>query len=128
VWRIHPATGAVCAMPSLSIARRSWRDDRIFLPGLACLYAVTCFLIPPYFPLLQPDSQSYIEFSNTRRALYPLFLQFLRLGFDLVQITYVQIGLFSLALIVLPHHPDRITLLYGGGDRARRSDRLSLHR
>jgi hypothetical protein len=70
--------------------------------GLPVVYATVAILIPPYFPLLQPDSVSYIEFSSTRTALYPLFLKvLLNSGLDLVQITYVQIVLFSLSLSFL---------------------------
>jgi hypothetical protein len=76
--------------------------DLVLLIGWPVVYATVAILIPPYFPLLQPDSASYIEFSSTRTALYPLFLKLLRnLGLDLVQITYVQVGLFSLSLFFL---------------------------
>jgi hypothetical protein len=80
-----------------------WRSyDPVVLIGLAIFYAATAILIPPYFPLLQPDSASYLEFSSTRTALYPFFLKSLRdFGLDLVQITYVQVGLFSLSLLFL---------------------------
>src|SRR5215210_8618772 len=84
----------------------AWRNlksyDLALLLGLPVVYATVVILIPPYFPLLQPDSTSYIEFNSIRTALYPLFLKaLLGSGLDLVQITYVQIVLFSLSLSFL---------------------------
>src|SRR5215210_466999 len=88
------------------VALRRWRNlksyDLALLLGLPMVYATVVILIPPYFPLLQPDSTSYIEFNSVRTALYPLFLKvLLSSGLDLVQITYVQIVLFSLSLCFL---------------------------
>lgn len=52
--------------------------------------------------MLQPDSQGYISFSQSRTAFYPLFLRALTAaGFNLVEITYVQAALFHIALVVL---------------------------
>jgi hypothetical protein len=84
----------------LNAWRRNLRSyDLALLFGLPVVYATVAILIPPYFPLLQPDSTSYVEFYSIRTALYPLFLKMLlSAGLDLVQITYVQIVLFSLSL------------------------------
>ena len=76
--------------------------DWIYLPGCALLFAVLSLIAPSYFPLIEADSESYIHFSSYRPALYPVFLKvFIGVGFDLGQITYVQLALLSLALIVL---------------------------
>jgi hypothetical protein len=74
----------------------------VFLLSCAAVFAALSAAMPSYFPLKQPDSDGYISFSAVHTSLYPLFLQLLiGLGLNLVQITYVQIVLFSLALIVL---------------------------
>ena len=53
-------------------------------------------------PCFEPDSPGYLEFDSNRTAFYPWFLRVsLRLGLTLEQITYVQIALFSAALLVL---------------------------
>lgn len=82
--------------------RRVKSYDLALLIGLPVVYATVAILVPPYFPLLQPDSASYLEFSSLRTALYPLFLKvLLNCGLDLVQIAYVQVALFSLSLFFL---------------------------
>lgn len=57
---------------------------------------------PDVFPLLQPDSASYLQFESFRSALYPVFLQIL-LSFQLEpqQIAWVQFGIYILTLSIL---------------------------
>ena len=59
---------------------------------------------PRLYPLIQPDSTSYLDFSPTRSALYPFFLKCLQdLGLSLEQITWVQLSIFlgSLSALVI---------------------------
>jgi hypothetical protein len=85
-----------------SSIRGSFGRHGVFLLSCAVVFAILAAVMPSYFPLMQPDSDGYINFSPTRTSLYPLFLKiFMSLGLDFVQITYVQNVLFSLALIVL---------------------------
>ena len=84
--------------PLLAKVQARWG---FMLAGSALCAAIT-FVLPPYFPLLEPDSPGYLEFDSNRTAFYPWFLRVsLRLGLTLEQITYVQIALFSVALLVL---------------------------
>jgi hypothetical protein len=100
--------GQMASFPAyVALRLYAWRrnlksHDLALLLGLPVVYATVAVLIPPYCPLLQPDSTSYVEFNSIRTALYPLFLKvLLGSGLDLVQITYVQIVLFSLCLFFL---------------------------
>lgn len=78
------------------------RERFLFLAGCAALSALITLVVPPYFPLMQPDSGGYTGFHPSRTALYPLFLKILALlGLDLSQVVYVQLVLFTLALPVL---------------------------
>lgn len=73
-----------------------------FVAGCVILYCAAVLLIPPYTPLIEPDSASYIAFSPTRSALYPAFLYlFGSLGLDFVEITRVQVLIFAIALAFL---------------------------
>ena len=84
--------------PLLAKVQARWG---FMLAGSALCAAIT-IVLPPYFPLLEPDSPGYLEFDSNRTAFYPWFLRVsLRLGLTLEQITYVQIALFSAALLVL---------------------------
>jgi hypothetical protein len=74
----------------------------LFVAACTTLYAVGALVTPRAFPLVEPDSAGYIEFSNTRTAIYPAFLRiFGALGLGLEQITYVQLALFVLSLAAL---------------------------
>ena len=74
----------------------------VFVAACATLYAVGALVAPRAFPLVEPDSAGYIEFSNVRTAIYPAFLRiFGALGLGLEQITYVQLALFVLSLATL---------------------------
>jgi len=74
----------------------------LFVAACTTLYAVGALVTPRAFPLVEPDSASYIEFSNVRTAIYPAFLRiFGELGLGLEQITYVQLALFVLSLATL---------------------------
>ena len=74
----------------------------LFLFICSGLYAAVALLLPPYFPLLEPDSVTYLDFAQHRTAIYPIFLRAMtQLGLSLEQIIYAQIFLFSLALMTL---------------------------
>ena len=74
----------------------------VFVAACATLYAGGALVAPRAFPLVEPDSAGYIEFSNVRTAIYPAFLRiFGALGLGLEQITYVQLALFVLSLATL---------------------------
>jgi hypothetical protein len=78
------------------------RQDFIFVAVCALAYVASVLIIPPYTPLIEPDSGGYIHFLPIRTALYPAFLYICRaLGLDLIEITWVQIGIFGLALAYL---------------------------
>jgi len=78
------------------------RRDYIFVAGCVLVYCAAVLLIPPYTPLIEPDSTGYIEFVPTRSAYYPAFLYICRaVGLNLIEITLVQIGIFGLALAYL---------------------------
>jgi hypothetical protein len=66
------------------------------------LYAAATLLQPSYFPLLEADSASYLNFASHRTAIYPIFLRGMtQLGLSVEQIIYVQTFLFSLSLMTL---------------------------
>jgi hypothetical protein len=90
-------------MGSLMLRRDArWVNHVGFLAACACLFAILCFAIPSYFPLMEPDSGGYVNFSSNRTALYPLFLRALSsLGLSLQAITYVQVAIFCGGLMVL---------------------------
>ncbi len=74
----------------------------MFLAGCALVWAALCLLLPRFYPLLEPDSSSYLQSSPTRTTLYPMFLRLLSsIGLEPAQMTYVQVALFSLALTLL---------------------------
>ena len=76
--------------------------NRLFAVGCAALYALVACLVPRYFPLIEPDSNGYLDFTNNRTAFYPLFIRLCRsLGLDLDQIAYLQVGLFAASLVLL---------------------------
>lgn len=78
------------------------RSDIVFVAVCALGYAAVTLIIPPYIPLIEPDSGTYLTFSPTRSALYPAFLAVCKvLGLGLVQITWLQLAIFSLALAYL---------------------------
>ncbi len=78
------------------------RRDVTFILLWVVLYAGAVLIIPPYTPLIVPDSSSYIELSPLRTIFYPLFLRVCRIiGLDLVQTTWAQLGIFSMALAYL---------------------------
>ncbi len=87
---------------SLPTCSRYWRNHAIFSTTCAAVFAILCLGIPNYFPLLEPDSGGYIGFSANRTAIYPFFLRTLtELGLSLQSITYVQIAIFCVGLMVL---------------------------
>lgn len=90
-------------MSGLMVAGKNFsRSDVTFAIGWALAYAVATLLIPPYIPLIEPDSESYINFAPNRSALYPAFLYICKtLGLGLIEITWLQIVIFSIALVYL---------------------------
>lgn len=83
----------------MNVERKMLRSDAVFVIGCAVAYAVVAFLMPPYISLVEPDSANYINFDSNRTALYPAFLYVCKLiGLGLIQITWLQIVLFSAAL------------------------------
>lgn len=75
------------------------RSDLQFAVGAAVAYVVATFLIPSYVALIEPDSEGYLYFELNRTALYPSFIYVCKaLGFSLVQITWLQIIIFGIAL------------------------------
>jgi hypothetical protein len=75
------------------------RRDLIFVAACIIAYSTAVLIIPPYTPLLEPDSNGYILFLPLRSAFYPAFLYICRaVGLDLVQTTWVQIAIFGIAL------------------------------
>jgi hypothetical protein len=82
--------------------RKLTRTDVLFVAGCAIVYAAATFLIPPYIPLIEPDSESYLNFAPNRSALYPAFLYVCKmLRLNLIEITWLQTTIFSLALAYL---------------------------
>jgi hypothetical protein len=78
------------------------RHDYLFVASCILAYAAAVLIVPPYMPLIDPDSASYIQFLPWRTALYPTFLAALRaLGLDLVEVTWVQLAIFCAALAYL---------------------------
>lgn len=78
------------------------RSDVLFVAGCALVYAAVVLLVPPYTPLTEPDSAAYIAFSPFRPAYYPAFLYVCKtLGLGLVEITWVQLAIFAMALAYL---------------------------
>ncbi len=72
------------------------------LLGCAALYLAIVFAVPSSFPLIEADTTTYIYFTSSRTAFYPLFLWALfELGLHLGQITVVQALLYAAALTVL---------------------------
>jgi hypothetical protein len=80
----------------------STRRDHLFVAACVLAYAAAVLIVPPYTPLTEPDSESYILFTPVRTALYPAFLAICRaVGLGLVEITWVQIAIFCVALAYL---------------------------
>lgn len=78
------------------------RRGVLFAAGCALAYATAVLVTLPYTPLIQPDSASYLAFSPFRPALYPAFICVCRaIGLTLVEITWVQLAIFSVALCYL---------------------------
>lgn len=78
------------------------RSDVIFVAGCVVAYVATTLLMTPYVALIEPDSHGYLSFEANRSALYPALLYVCRaMGLGLVQITWLQTGLFGAALAYL---------------------------
>ncbi|AXK79072.1 hypothetical protein DW352_00165 [Pseudolabrys taiwanensis] len=78
------------------------RQDLLFVLGCAAIYAIAVLVVPSYTPLIDADSGAYTDFSAFRPAYYPAFLALCRaLGLGLVATTWVQLGLFCVALCYL---------------------------
>lgn len=76
--------------------------DMMFVAVCTVIYTTAVFLWPPYYDMLSPDSNGYLQFSPSRPALYPLFLWALgKLHLSVERITDVQIVVFSGSLTVL---------------------------
>lgn len=51
---------------------------------------------------MEPDSYGYVDFYSTRTAIYPIFMRALMwLGLSLQAITYVQVAVFCVSLMIL---------------------------
>jgi hypothetical protein len=73
--------------------------DSAFILACLIVYVVAVLAVPSYTPLIEADSNAYLEFNPARNTLYPVFLSICtRLGLSLVQITWVQVIIFALAL------------------------------
>jgi hypothetical protein len=78
------------------------RRDNYVIAACVLFYCLVVLVVPPYTPLVEPDSTGYIEFSPLRSALYPAFLYLCRAaGLSLVQTTWVQLVIFGAALSYL---------------------------
>jgi hypothetical protein len=90
-------------LEKLGSSIRTTRGHLIFFLFICSgLYAAATLLLPPYFPLLEADSASYLNFAPHRTAIYPIFLRGMtKLGLSVEQIIYVQTFLFSLSLMTL---------------------------
>ena len=85
-----------------SQVRASPRGDYLFVAVCVLAYAAAVLIVPPYTPLIEPDSSDYIQFTPVRTALYPAFLAICRaLGLGPVEITWVQLAIFCAALAYL---------------------------
>jgi hypothetical protein len=86
-------------MTAKTIAGISLDDDRVFAIACAVVYAIIVLVTPPYNPLIDTDTPSYVGFNPMRSVFYPLFVRlFTTIGFGLLQITWVQLVIFSGAL------------------------------
>lgn len=84
------------------IARESGRKDLGFALGCALIYGLVTLSLPSYLALIEPDSTTYLDFYPTRSALYPTLLTVCRqLGLSLLQITWIQLAFFCVALAYL---------------------------
>ncbi len=82
--------------------------------GCGVLYFISALVTPRFIPLLEPDSYSYLEFYPTRTSFYPIFLDMMQFfGLSLVGITYLQLLIFTISLIVILHQflRDKLPLL-----------------
>lgn len=83
-------------------ARVGMKSDLIFVGLCAAVYCAVVAVWPSYYPIIEPDSAEYLDFSYLRTSVYPLFLRcLLSLGLTTLQITHVQLALFGVALCVL---------------------------
>jgi hypothetical protein len=70
--------------------------------GCVTVYTTIVLAISASVPLIEPDSESYLQFSIQRTLVYPIFLHCLTwIGLALSQIAIVQVALSSLALTIL---------------------------
>lgn len=77
-------------------------SDVGFAFSCGLLFGLMNLALPSYFPLMEPDSGGYVQFSANRTATYPLFLKFLGdLGVSLDRIVYFQLALFCISLAIL---------------------------
>lgn len=94
-----PAKDSSCRVKCFPL---SFASNVAFAVVCAALFAAICLLLPPYFPLMEPDSGGYVIFLANRTAIYPIFLRVLtKSGLGLEQIVYVQLALFCCALAIL---------------------------
>ncbi|HZL30470.1 MAG TPA: hypothetical protein VFC54_05345 [Pseudolabrys sp.] len=76
-----------------------WRKEWLFITICVLGYCAAVLIVPPYTPLIEPDSKGYIDFDPLRSAFYPAFLYLCRAaGLSLVQTTWVQLAIFGAAL------------------------------
>src|SRR5262245_5188674 len=100
-WLSSPRRRQALAKPGSSIPMTRGRQLLFLLICSGSTAAIT-LLLPPYFPLLEPDSLSYLDFHSSRTAIYPASLRAMQqLGLSPDQIIYPQILLFTLAVMVL---------------------------
>jgi hypothetical protein len=94
---VSPASG-----PVESPVVRALRGNLLFAIGSSLLGVAITLSLPPYYPLVQPDSAGYIAFDHSRTSFYPLFLRILlRSGLNLHQVTYVQLTIFYVCVLFL---------------------------
>ena len=68
--------------------------------GLCVIYVSLLPLVVDIFPLREPDSSGYIDFSAIRSSFYPIFLEFFNhVGIPIDLVPFVQVILFLLSLI-----------------------------
>jgi len=86
--------------------RRHWVALGYFM-SVTILFFLLHKLSPGNAPLIEPDSETYINFSPWRTAGYPAFLWLIRnMGLSLNAVVISQIALFAIALEYLYHTLD----------------------
>ena len=76
------------------------RGDLAFALACAVVYAAVVLATPPYIALEEPDTLSYLTFEPMRTMFYPIFLRWwMTLGLDFIRITWIQLAIFSGALV-----------------------------